>query len=349
MLHAAFSLQRGGLALAVDLQVAAGETLALVGPNGAGKSTCLQAIAGLLPIQHGTIRIGNELLDGGPGLPRVPPERRGVGFLFQDPLLFAGMNVLDNVAYGLRSRGVPRQEARERARQWLERVGAAALAAASPRELSGGQAQRVALARALAPSPRILLLDEPLAAVDASAAPELRREIRAQLAEFTGVRLVVAHSAVDAFALADRIAVLEAGRIVQLGTVAEICAQPRSRYVADLIGLNFCRGVAHDGVVELPDGARLITASTLTGPVLTTIHPRAVSLFPARPAGSPRNVWETPVLAIEPTLERVRVRVGAPMPLVAEITPGAAAELRLAVGGRIWIAVKATEVGVFTG
>jgi molybdate transport system ATP-binding protein len=347
-LHAEFALQRGSLPLDVDLRVERGETVALVGPNGAGKTSCLLALAGLLRVQRGAIRWGDEVLDGGPGGPFVPPERRGAGFVFQDHLLFPHLTALQNVAYGLRSHGASRGEALRAAAGWLERVGLAAQRDARPAALSGGQAQRVALARALALSPRILLLDEPLAAVDATSRLDLRRELRAHLDAFTGVRLLVAHSAVDAFALADRVAVLEDGRIVQAGTVDEICRRPRTRYVADLVGLNLFRGTARAGVVELPGGGQLVTAHAVDGPVLATVHPRAVALFRERPAGSPRNVWQAPVLAIEPALDCVRVRVGGPLPLVAEITPAARAELGLGVDAPVWIALKATEIQVAT-
>jgi molybdate transport system ATP-binding protein len=350
-LHAAFSLQRGELALDVDLRVARGETLALVGPNGAGKTTCLLAIAGLLRADRGSIAFDGQELDGGllGAGAFVPPERRGAGFVFQDHLLFPHLTALDNVAFGLRCRGVRRSEALARAAHWLLRVGLAAHAGARPAALSGGQAQRVALARALALEPRILLLDEPLAAVDATARLELRRELRAHLQAFAGVRVLVAHAAVDAFALADRIAVLEHGRIVQAGTVAEICSRPRTQYVADFVGVNFFRGIARAGVVELPTGGQLVAAQARDGAVLATVHPRAVALFRDRPAGSPRNVWQAPVVALEPALDCVRVRVGGALPLVAEITLAAQSDLRLAVGEQVWVALKATEISTVPG
>jgi molybdate transport system ATP-binding protein len=257
---ARFTLQRGALALELELTARSGETLALVGPNGAGKSTCLQALAGLLPIDAGSITFDGALLDGGPGAPFVPAEERGAGVVFQEHLLFPHLSALDNVAYGPRARGATRRDARARAARALERVGLAQHADARPAQLSGGQAQRVALARALAASPRMLLLDEPLSAVDASARIALRRELRAHLDEFAGVRIVVAHDALDAFALADRIAVLEDGRVVQSGSAAEICGRPRSRYVADLVGLNLFRGTAAAGVLAFPGGGRHVVA-----------------------------------------------------------------------------------------
>jgi molybdate transport system ATP-binding protein len=345
-LRAAFGLARGVLTLDVELDVRAGEALALVGPNGAGKTSCLRALAGLERIGRGRIACGDEVLDGGPGGPFVPPERRGVGFVFQDHLLFPHLSALDNAAFGLRSRGVPRRAARASAASWLERVGLGDRLDVRPDALSGGQAQRVALARALATEPRLLLLDEPLAAVDASARIELRRELRTHLASFSGACVLVAHEVGDAFALADRLAVLEEGRIVQTGTVLEIVGRPRSRYVADLVGLNCFRGTCRDGVVELASGARLVAASTGTGPVIAPVHPRAVTLSRERPVGSARNAWSAPIAGLEPALDTVRVRVGGSPPLVAEVTRAAVAELGLAGGGEVWVALKATEIGV---
>jgi len=348
-LAADFTLQQGALALHVALQVAPGETLALVGPNGAGKTTLLRVLAGLLRVDTGSVRLGDALLDGGPGGAFVPAERRGVGFVFQEHLLFPHLSALDNVAYGVQRPRALRHEARDVARRWLERVGLAELAACKPAALSGGQAQRVALARALATSPRLLLLDEPLAAVDASARHALRTELRAHLADFAGPRVLVVHGVEDAFALADRLAVLEAGRVVQTGTLPEIVGRPRSRYVADLVGLNCARGSLRDGVLALPDGGELVTASSAAGEVIASFHPRAVALYRERPAGSPRNVWTAPVLGVEPALDCLRVRVGGKLPLVAELTAGAVRELRLTEGGDVWVALKATEIVVAAG
>ncbi|MFO1078244.1 MAG: ABC transporter ATP-binding protein [Planctomycetota bacterium] len=341
-----FELVRGALELGVDLTVAAGETLALVGPNGAGKSTCLAAIAGLVAIARGCIALGDEVFDDGRRAAFVPPERRGIGSLFQDHLLFPHLSVLDNVAYGRRCRGARRAAAQAVAREWLARTGIAELAAARPRELSGGQAQRVALARALAADPRILLLDEPLAAVDAAARRALRRELAEHLRTFAGPRLVVTHDPVDAFALADRVAVLEGGRLVQVGAPAELGRGPRSRYVADFVGLNCFRGSVRGGVFALASGAHLVVVTPHDGPALATIHPRSVALFLARPQGSPRNCWQATIAAVEPAQGSVRIQLGGDVPLVAEVTAGSVEGLGLAPGGRVWVAVKATEIGV---
>lgn len=346
-LLARFSTQRGGLSLDVDLQVEAGTTLAIVGPNGAGKSTLLAVIAGLLRVARGEIRIGEEVLDAGPGGTFVLPEERFAGVLFQDHRLFPHLRVVDNVAFGLVARGTVRRTARTTALAWLQRVGLLDRANDFPAALSGGQAQRVALARALAPAPRMLLLDEPLSATDATVRVELRAELRRHLDAFAGPRIVVTHDAVDAFAFANRVAVLEDGRIVQIGTVAEICSRPRSRFVADLVGTNLFRGTAADGTLHLDGGGSLVVPPGSEGRVIATVHPRAIALYRSRPDGSPRNVWRAPIVAIESAGDRVRVQVGGAVPLVAEVTPQAVAELGLALGGDVWVALKATEVMVY--
>ncbi|MEM9801886.1 MAG: ABC transporter ATP-binding protein, partial [Planctomycetota bacterium] len=267
-LRAEIDLARGAHRIVAALQVGADETIALVGPNGAGKSSCLAAIAGIERLDGGRIVLHEDVLDGGPGGPFVPPERRNIGVVFQDPLLFPGMSARDNVAYGPVSAGRPRSEARAIAGQWLGRVGIDERhAGARPSALSGGQAQRVALARALASSPRALILDEPLAAVDASARLALRRTLREHLSGFEGPRVIVAHDIADAIALADRIVVLEAGRVVQAGTALELAARPASPYVADLVGLNGLAGRARGRVVEVGT-TTLTTADEAEGDVL---------------------------------------------------------------------------------
>jgi len=345
-LEANFALARGALSLEVGLSVAAGETVALVGPNGAGKSSCLHAVAGLLPVASGFISLGGRVLDAGPHGEYVAPDRRQIGVVFQEALLFPHMTSLDNVAFGPLSAGVSRTRALSVAATWLERVGLGDCGRVLPAMLSGGQAQRVALARALATDPRALLLDEPLAAVDASAKLTLLREIRSHLRTFEGPRILVAHGIGEAFALADRIAVIEDGRIVQIGTIAEIGSRPRSRYVADWIGLNCFRATGRDGAIEHAGGMRWMAAGVVDGPILVTVHPRAVALYREKPAGSPRNVWPAPIVALEPALDCVRVQVGGGLPLVAEVTTAAASELRLGDKGEVWVVLKATEIGV---
>ncbi len=346
-LRAAVRVTLGTLDLDAALTVATDELLVLLGPNGAGKTTALRALAGLVPLMGGQVVLDGQVLEDPAAGVRVAAERRPVGMVFQDYLLFPHLSVLDNVAFGLRARGVPRARAREQAAAWLARMSMDGYAGARPRALSGGQAQRVALARALATSPRLLLLDEPLAALDAHARVELRRDLRRHLAAYQGTRVLVTHDPVEAMTLADRLVVLEGGRVSQAGTPAEVSARPRSRYVAELVGLNLLRGRAAGTRVELPGGAALVTAEGHAGEVFCVIHPRAVALHRARPDGTPRNVWPATSEALDLVGDRVRVRLTGEVPLVAEVTPAAAAELRLADGGRVWAAVKATEVTVY--
>ena len=244
-------VELGTLHLDVDLAVEAGEVVALLGPNGAGKTTILRALAGLQPLDRGQITIDGRLVDDPATGGFVPAEERPVGVVFQDYLLFPQLTVLENVAFGPRSRGTPKAAARAQAQRWLDRVGVGDLAGHKPRKISGGQAQRTALARALATEPHLLLLDEPLAALDATTRTAVRRDLRRHLADFDGATVLVTHDALDALALADRVVILEDGSVTQAGTLAEVTTQPRSSYVADLIGMNLLRGDAHGTTVDL--------------------------------------------------------------------------------------------------
>ena len=353
-LQASVKVQLGALDLDLELNVGTDQVVALLGPNGAGKTTFLRALAGLVALQQGRVVLDGDVLEDAATGVRRAPEDRPVAVVFQDYLLFPHLSAVENVAFGLRCRGVARSQARDRARRWLEGLGLTDRADARPAELSGGQAQRVALARALATEPRLLLLDEPLSALDVSARAEVRRDLRRHLASFPGVRLVVTHDPLEAMALADVLVVLEEGRLVQAGTPAEVSARPRSRYVADLVGVNLWRGRVRDQQVVLNGGWALQAAdaagaagSAGPGEVFALVHPRAVSLHRRPPEGTPRNVWEGVAESLDLEGDRVRVRVGGPLQIVAEVTPAAVAELRLADGGPVWVAVKATEVAVY--
>ena len=321
--------------------------MAVVGPNGAGKSTLLRALAGIQRLDSGRVVLDGRVLDDTGTGEHVPAEARPIALVFQDDLLFPHLGALDNVAFGLRSRGTCRTEANRAAAGWLDRLGLADQARSKPSQLSGGQAQRVALARALATEPRLLLLDEPLAALDASTRLETRRELRRQLESYGGVRVLVTHDPLEAGSLAERLVVVEDGRVVQAGTPAEISARPRSRYVADLVGVNLLRGTGAGDRVDLPGGAVLVAPGAGQGEVLAVVHPRAVSLHRRPPDGTPRNVWPGVVGDLDREGDRVRVLVGGPVPLVAEVTPAAVDELHLADGGDVWVSVKATEVIVY--
>ena len=339
-LDATIRLKRDEFALDVQLRVRAGETIAVLGPNGAGKTTLLRALAGLVPI-NGRVELNGQVLDDSAAGRHIPTERRRVGIVFQDHVLFPHMTVLDNVAFGL-----PHDSSRI-AREWLDRAGLGDRANAMPRELSGGQAQRVALIRTLATEPHLLLLDEPLSALDVTIRAEVRRELSRQLSGFHGVRILVTHDPLEAIALADRLVVLEHGKVVQSGSPAEVTARPRSRFVADLAGVNLLRGQGRGDHIELAGGTALAAPEAGDGDVFAVIHPRAVALYTSRPEGTPRNVWRGRAEDLDLQGERVRVRLSGAVPLVAEVTPSAVRELHLDAGAEVWVAVKATEVSVY--
>jgi molybdate transport system ATP-binding protein len=346
-LEAAVGINLGQLALDVTISARPDETVVLLGPNGAGKTTVLRAVAGLLALDSGQVRLDDQVLDDPATGEWIPPERRAVGYVFQDHALFPHMSALDNVAFGLRARGVRRGEANRRAHAWLERVGVSDHAGARPRALSGGQAQRVALARALVLEPRVLLLDEPLAALDATARVDTRRQLRRHLGEHSGARVVVTHDPVDAMTLGDQVVVIESGRVVQAGGLAELREQPRSRYVADLVGVNLYRGRAEQGRIRLPGGSELVAADATDGDVFAVVHPYAVALHRREPEGTPRNVFAATVEHLDVEGDRVRVMVAGPVPVTAEVTPAAVAELELAAGADVWASIKATEITVY--
>lgn len=331
----------GHFTLDASIAVARGTTVAVVGPNGAGKSTLLRALAGIEPVTAGSVRVdGTDVTD-------LEPERRPIGVVFQELRLFPHLTALDNVAFGLRARGTAKAAARAEAGAWLERLGVGAQSGQRPSTLSGGQAQRVALARTLATEPPVLLLDEPLSALDATTRVATRRDLRRHLDGSASARLVVTHDPLDALALADALVVLERGRVVQQGTLAELAAAPRSAYVADLVGVNRFEGTGAGSVIALDGGVDVTVTGRWEGPVIVVIHPRAVALHGTRPEGSPRNVWQATVVSVEAGLdETARVAVEGPLPLVVEITSGAARELALAPGRPVWASIKATEVRV---
>lgn len=334
--------------LDVQLRVASGQTVAVVGPNGSGKTTLLRALAGLTPLTRGRIELDGTVLDDPDHGIHLPPERRAIGMVFQDDALFPHLSALDNVAFGVRARGRNRHDARLNAIDWLHRVGLADRVDARPGELSGGQAQRVALARALATDPALLLLDEPLAALDATTRSDVRRELRNHLASFSGVRVVVTHDPIDAAVLADQIVVLHDGAVAQTGTPGDITAHPRTPWVANLVGTNLYRGALESGALRLDTGVTLSTAATIDdGPAFAVVHPRVVALHRHRPDGTPRNVWEGTATNVERVGDRARVQIAGPLDIVAEVTARSVDELGLHEGSPVWVAVKATEVDVY--
>ncbi|MEU6533113.1 ABC transporter ATP-binding protein [Streptomyces sp. NPDC046928] len=341
-LDARLVVERDAFRLDVALRAAPGDVVALLGPNGAGKTTALRALAGLVPLSAGHL-----LLDGA-DLGRTPPEARPVGVVFQDYLLFPHLSALDNVAFGPRCRKVPKAAARAQAAAWLERMGLAEHAASRPRRLSGGQAQRVALARALATRPRLLLLDEPLAALDARTRLDVRAQLRHHLADFEAVAVLVTHDPLDAMVLADHLVVIEDGRVVQEGGPADIARHPRSDYIARLVGLNLYRGEADGHTVRVDGGPAVTTTEELTGPVFVAFPPGAVTLHRERPTGSSaRNLWRCEVAGLETHGDQIRTALSGELPLAADLTTLAAAELGLRPGATVWATVKATQTHAY--
>jgi molybdate transport system ATP-binding protein len=336
----------------VDLAVeaAAGETLALLGPNGSGKSTALGVVAGLVVPQSGRVELdGRVLTDVGPGRPdvRVPPHARRTALLGQEPLLFPHLDALENVAFGPRSSGTPHATARRDAQHWLDEVGVGELSRRRPGQLSGGQAQRVAVARALAADPALLLLDEPMAALDVAVLPALRQTLRRVLADRTVV--FVTHDPLDALLLADRVVVLADGKVVEQGASSDVLSRPRSPFAARLAGLNLVAGTWRDDCVETPDGVRVhgLVVGEAPAPeasAIATFRPSAVAVFRDRVEGSPRNSFLVTITEIEPLADLIRVHAGS---LHADVTVQAAADLSLDAGLQVTFLVKATEVSVY--
>ena len=350
MLDAAITLGLGDLDLDVALSVDTGEAVAILGPNGAGKTTIVRALAGLVPIDDGHITLDGTLLDSPARDTFVPSERRPIGVVFQDYLLFPRMTARDNIAFGLRARGMDKAAAHRQAEQWLDRFGLTEHAQSRPSTLSGGQAQRIALARALATNPELLLLDEPLAALDASTRVHVRAELRRHLTTFEGARILITHDPIDALILADRLVIVEDGRITQTGAPADITSRPATRYVADLVGINLLHGRLDGSTVRLDEGAELTVAAAdevPSGDVALAIRPQTIALYAERPDGSPRNVWSATIADLEADRDRIRVRLTGPISITAEVTAAAALTLDLRPGQQVWASIKAVDVSVY--
>lgn len=332
----------------VEVEVDDGEVVAVLGPNGSGKSTLLRALAGIQPLTSGRIELDGTVLDDPRSGVLVPPERRPCGVVFQDYLLFPHLDAQANVAFGLRNRGVTKAHAARRALEWLERMGVAEQASMKPARLSGGQAQRVALARALAVEPRLLLLDEPMAALDVGQRGSVRHELRLHLQAFGGSCILVTHDPLDAAAIADRLVIVEDGAVVQEGTLGAITTRPRTDYVAELAGLNLLRGSAVGTDLVLDGGTALHTASQVSGDVLAVIAPRDIALYLDPPAGSPRNTWPTNVAEVHLLGDRARILLDGPIRVAAEITTVSLSTLGLTEGAPVWASVKATQIDVYS-
>ncbi|MDN5766587.1 MAG: ABC transporter ATP-binding protein [Humibacillus sp.] len=345
-LDAHIVLPRGAFDLDVNLAAEPGETIGVLGPNGGGKTTTVLALAGVLPLASGHVQVGGRVWDD--GRKRLAPEQRDVGLMLADALLFPHLRAVDNVAYGPRSRGDGKAAARERARAELARVGLAEQGESRPRELSSGQAARVSLARALATDPALLLLDEPLAALDPDTRARTRSDLAGRLTTYEGVTVLVTHDPLDALTIADRLVFIEGGRVSQAGTPTQVLHEPRSPYVATVVGLNLY--AAHGdsrGHVALDHGESLTTTDGAEGRVWATIPPSAVALHRRRPEGSPRNAWLLRVCDVTRQGQSARVGLEGALSLTAEITLQSVTELDLQVGQQLWAAVKATEVRTY--
>jgi molybdate transport system ATP-binding protein len=354
--------------LEVEFSVSAGEVLAVLGPNGAGKSTALHVIAGLLRPDEGMVRLGDRVLTDTAAGVNVATHDRQVGLLLQDPLLFPHMSVAANVAFGPHSRrGIfrsarPGERAQEKSKalRWLREVDAEQFADRKPRQLSGGQAQRVAIARALAAQPDVLLLDEPLTGLDVAAAAAIRAVLRAVVMRSGCAVILITHDLLDVFTLADRVLVLESGKIAEIGPVAEVLTAPRSHFGARIAGVNLINGtIAPDGSLHTRSGVHWYgtpaqeLGKELAGgqDAIAVFPPTAVAVYREPPHGSPRNSVELTVAEVDVRGSAVLVR-GSEQPdgapgLAAEITVDAAAELRLTPGEREWFVVKALEVALY--
>lgn len=333
--------------LEVTLDVESGQTVAILGPNGAGKSTVLSLIAGILRADSGHATLDDiTLFDTGSNV-FLAPHERGTGLLAQDPLLFPHLHVLDNVAFGPRSAGASRAASRDGARNWLAEVDATALSDRKPAGLSGGQAQRVAIARALAAQPRLLLLDEPMAALDITAVPAMRQLLRRVLHGRSSV--IVTHDVLDALLLADHVIVMEDGRIVERGPTKDVLARPRSAFGAGIAGLNLARGRADGDTIRTDAG--LVVSGLTEGPALAAgtlavavFSPGSVSVHRERPTGSPRNVFAATIRELEPRGSQIRIQTDE---VAADVTASAVAELDLIPGTAVFLAVKASEVSIY--
>lgn len=337
----------GGRGVDVGFLVPDGETVALIGPNGSGKSTALGVAAGLVRPDRGLVVLDGRILTDPLRGVHVPPHGRRTALLGQDPLLFPHLSALDNVAFASRVTGVSRGAARAKAQEWLAELGVGDLADRRPGSLSGGQAQRVAIARALAAEPQVLLLDEPLAALDVDVAPAIRQTLRRVLAGRTAV--VVTHDVLDALLLADRVVVLEAGSIVEQGPVDEVLSRPRSQFAARLAGLNLVSGTWDGEVVR---GAADVAVHGRPGDTplnegdraVAAFRPQAVAVYKEPVTGSPRNSFTVTISGLEPLGDLVRIRADS---LAADVTVQSLASLDLVVGQQVTFTVKATEVAVY--
>jgi molybdate transport system ATP-binding protein len=347
MLAASLALRAGELDLDLELEVPAGGRLALAGPSGAGKTSVLRLLAGLRRPDRGRISCDGQLwLDTRQGV-QLDVELRGCGFVFQNYALFPHLSAWRNVAFGLR--GLPRAQRRERAVELLERFAMGDRADSRPSELSGGERQRVALARALARPPRLLLLDEPLSALDPRTRTRAALELASILAEIGATTIIVTHDFHEASLLGERVGVIDRGRLIQLAGASELAAAPASAFVADFTGAVVLTGRAApgpDGLTEvlLDGGGHVRSTDTAQGAVAIGVFPWELTLHPARahPAGSAQNRVQARVGSMTTVGNRVRIGLQACQPMVAEVSSPAVEQLDLRVGDEVLVSWKAT-------
>ena len=337
--------------LEVELDVGAGECLALVGPSGAGKSTALRAIAGLQTPDRGRISLGGTVWHDTETGVDLAPERRCCGYVFQEYALFPHLTAWQNVAFGLDR--LPRRARRSAAVEQLSRFGAEPLADTPPRRLSGGERQRVALARALATEPSVLLLDEPLSALDSRTAATAARELASTLGATAAPTVLVTHDFAQAALFASRIAVIDRGRIVQSGPAAELSSRPRSAFVADFTGASVLLGTASPDRagttrVALAGGGEVSSSEPADGDVGIAVYPWEIVLEPAGTVahGSAMNRVDARVTSVTEVGNRARVGLLAGQPLVAEVTSASVARLGLAPGAAVVATWKATATRI---
>ena len=337
LLDARVILNRDSLTLDVELQLQHGEVIAVLGPNGAGKTSLLHALLGWLELESGWIMVNGEVIDSPDTDSYVPPQHRPFGMVFQDGLLFPHMSVEKNILFGAGKDF--------NLKPLAESLQANELLAKFPSELSAGERQRAAIARSLAARPKVLFLDEPFSALDIQGKRRGRSLLKEALAIGVSGCLIVTHDLVDAFTLADRVMIIEGGKLTQFDVPDRIRSRPGSEWIADLVGWNYYEGIGEGSVVTLPHGTTIFTAQDdLDGPTSISINPASVSIFKSQPSGSPRNSWLSSIKNIEILDGRARVSLVGEIDICADITTAAANELRQSISSEVWVSVKATEV-----
>lgn len=337
LLDARVILNRDSLTLDVELQLQHGEVIAVLGPNGAGKTSLLHALLGWLELESGWIMVDGEVIDSPDTDSYVPPQHRPFGMVFQDGLLFPHMSVEKNILFGAGKDF--------NLKPLAESLQASELLAKFPSELSAGERQRAAIARSLAARPKVLFLDEPFSALDIQGKRRGRSLLKEALAIEVSGCLMVTHDLVDAFTLADRVMIIEGGKLTQFDVPDRIRSRPGSEWIADLVGWNYYEGIGEGSVVTLPHGTTIFTAQDdLDGPTSISINPASVSIFKSQPSGSPRNSWLSSIQNIEILDGRARVSLVGEIDICADITTAAANELRQSISSEVWVSVKATEV-----